>query len=43
VAPAKQLNEYFAALAKGVESLNGTLQKLGGEKIVVQKRGFFSK
>jgi len=43
VAPAKQLNEYFASLAKGVESLNGTLQKLGGEKIVVQKRGFFSK
>jgi hypothetical protein len=41
--PTRQLNEYFAALAKGVESLNGTLQKLGGETIVVQKRGFFSK
>ena len=41
--PTRQLNEYFASLSKGVESLNGTLQKLGGETIVVQKRGFFSK
>lgn len=38
-----QLNGYFESLSKGVESLNETLKKLGGETIVVQKRGFFSR
>lgn len=41
--PAEQLNTYFESLGKGVESLNETLKKLGGETIVVQKRGFFSR
>ena len=41
--PTEQLNTYFESLGKGVESLNETLKKLGGEKIVVQKRGFFSR
>jgi hypothetical protein len=41
--PAAQLNEYFASLSKGVESLNATLSKLGGETIVIQKKGFFSR
>ena len=39
--PAAQLTEYFQTLAKGIDSLNTTLQQLGGEKIVIQKRGFF--
>jgi flagellar motor component MotA len=41
--PATQLTEYFQALAKGIDSLNATLRQLGGEKIVIQKRGFFSR
>jgi hypothetical protein len=41
--PAAQLTEYFQTLAKGIDSLNTTLQQLGGEKIVIQKRGFFSR
>lgn len=41
--PTEQLNEYFHSLAKGIDSLNDTLKKLGGEKIVIQKRGFFSR
>lgn len=41
--PAEQLNEYFHSLAKGIDALNDTLKKLGGEKIVIQKRGFFSR
>ena len=41
--PAEQLNEYFGTLAKGIDSLNDTLKQLGGEKIVIQKRGFFSR
>ncbi|MCU0782372.1 MAG: MotA/TolQ/ExbB proton channel family protein [Akkermansiaceae bacterium] len=40
--PTQQLNEYFAALNKGVESLNGTLKQLGGETITIRKRGLFS-
>jgi flagellar motor component MotA len=43
VKPAEQLNEYFHSLAKGIDSLNDTLKKLGGETIVIQKRGFFSR
>lgn len=43
VAPAKQLNEYFASLSKGVASLDESLRKLGGQTVVVQKKGFFSK
>lgn len=43
VAPAKQLNDYFASLSKGVASLDETLRKLGGQTVVVQKKGFFSK
>ncbi len=39
--PTQQLNEYFAALTKGVESLNETLKVLGGETITVKKRGLF--
>lgn len=41
--PAEQLNEYFHSLGKGIDSLNDTLKQLGGEKIVIQKRGFFSR
>ena len=41
--PTEQLNEYFHTLAKGIDSLNDTLKQLGGEKIVIQKRGFFSR
>lgn len=41
--PAAQLNEYFASLSKGIESLNTTLTKLGGETIVIKKKGFFSR
>jgi hypothetical protein len=40
--PTHQLNEYFAALTKGVESLNTTLKQLGGETITIKKRGLFS-
>jgi biopolymer transport protein ExbB/TolQ len=43
VQPAKQLNEYFASLSKGVESLNETLKQLGGETITIKKKGFFSR
>lgn len=43
IQPAKQLNEYFASLAKGVESLNTILKQLGGETIVIKKRGFFQR
>lgn len=39
----EQLNGYFNSLGKGVDALNETLQKLGGETIVVQKRGWFSR
>jgi flagellar motor component MotA len=41
--PATQLTEYFHALAKGIDSLNTTLNQLGGQKIVIRKRGFFSR
>lgn len=41
--PTIEMNNYFATLAKGVESLDETLKKLGGETIVVQKKGWFSK
>ena len=41
--PAAQLNEYFHTLAIGIDSLNDTLKKLGSEKLVIQKRGFFSR
>ncbi len=40
--PTQQLNEYFASLNKGVESLNATLKQLGGETITIKKRGLFS-
>jgi flagellar motor component MotA len=40
--PTHQLNEYFAALTTGVESLNTTLKQLGGETITIKKRGLFS-
>ncbi len=43
VQPTKQLNEYFASLNKGVESLNETLKQLGGETITIKKKGFFSR
>lgn len=39
----EQLNQYFTSLHQGVESLNETLKKLGGETIVVKKRGLFSR
>ncbi len=41
--PAEQLNEYFHTLSTGIDSLNDTLKKLGGETIVIRKRGFFSR
>jgi biopolymer transport protein ExbB/TolQ len=41
--PTAELNQYFASLTKGIESLNTTLTKLGGETIVVKKKGFFSR
>lgn len=41
--PTAQLNEYFASLSKGIESLNTTLKQLGGETIVVKKKGLFSR
>jgi flagellar motor component MotA len=41
--PTAELNQYFASLAKGVDSLNDTLKKLGSETIVIQKKGFFSR
>jgi biopolymer transport protein ExbB/TolQ len=41
--PTAELNQYFASLSKGIESLNTTLTKLGGETIVVKKKGFFSR
>lgn len=41
--PTEQLNNYFASLARGVESLNVTLRELGGQTITVQKKGFFSR
>lgn len=41
--PTAELNQYFASLTKGIESLNTTLTKLGGETIVIQKKGFFSR
>lgn len=41
--PTAELNQYFASLAKGVDSLNATLKQLGSEKIVIQKKGFFSR
>lgn len=43
VGPSDQMTQYFANLSKGIESLNKTLEKLGGETIVVQKKGFFSR
>ncbi len=43
VQPTTQLNEYFASLSKGVESLNATLKQLGGETITIKKKGFFSR
>ncbi len=43
VQPTTQLNEYFASLSKGVESLNDTLKQLGGETITIKKKGFFSR
>lgn len=43
VQPTKQLNDYFASLNKGVESLNETLKQLGGETIIIKKKGFFSR
>ncbi|MFM7182071.1 MAG: MotA/TolQ/ExbB proton channel family protein [Verrucomicrobiales bacterium] len=41
--PTKQLNGYFSALNQGVESLNALLKQLGGQTIVIQKKGFFSR
>lgn len=41
--PTEQLNEYFHSLATGIDSLNSTLKQLGGETIVIKKRGFFSR
>jgi len=41
--PAVEMNQYFATLSKGIESLDETLRKLGGETIVVKKSGFFSR
>lgn len=43
IQPTTQLNEYFASLAKGVESLNTTLKQLGGETITIKKKGLFSR
>lgn len=43
VEPAKQLNTYFASLSQGVESLNALLKQLGGETIVIKKKGFFGR
>jgi flagellar motor component MotA len=41
--PTTQLNQYFASLSKGVESLNETLKQLGGETITIKKKGLFSR
>ena len=41
--PAEELNRYFHTLSTGIESLNTGLKKLGEEKVVIQKRGFFSR
>jgi biopolymer transport protein ExbB/TolQ len=41
--PTEQLNNYFASLSRGVESLNVTLRELGGQTITVKKKGFFSR
>lgn len=41
--PTTQLNQYFASLSKGVESLNETLKQLGGETITIKKKGIFSR
>ncbi len=41
--PTIEMNNYFATLSKGIESLDETLRKLGGETIVVKKRGLFSR
>lgn len=41
--PAKEMNEYIAGLHDGIATLNDLLEKLGGETIVVKKRGFFSR
>ncbi len=41
--PTAELNQYFASLAKGVDSLNATLKQLGSETIVIKKKGFFSR
>ncbi len=43
IKPTTNLNEYFASLSKGVESLNKTLEQLGGETITIKKKGFFSR
>lgn len=40
--PVVEMNNYFANLNTGIELLNGTLKKLGGETIIVKKRGLFS-
>lgn len=41
--PTIEMNAYFATLSKGIEGLDETLRKLGGETIVVQKKGWFSR
>lgn len=41
--PTIEMSHYFETLAKGVESLDETLRKLGGETIIVQKKGWFSR
>lgn len=38
--PTANLEKYFASLSEGIHSLNSALDKLGGEKVVVQKRWF---
>lgn len=41
--PAIEMNRYFETLSKGIGSLDETLRKLGGETIVVKKKGLFSR
>lgn len=43
IKPTTQLNEYFATLSKGIDSLNSTLKQLGGVTLVVKEKGFFSR
>lgn len=41
--PTVEMSHYLETLGKGIESLDETLRKLGGETIIVKKKGFFSR